>query len=114
MSCSLWFTAELNANDHIEGIHKFKEGEGMSFYECLRRHGDRMVRQPEVFRPTKGDQPGHLDGHGAGAPVWIRAEEFVHNYQQPRVRSVEEIFQGGGNVPVKLPIVRSGINYTII
>ena len=41
MSCSLWFTAELNAKDHIEGIHKFKEGEGTSFYECLRRHGSR-------------------------------------------------------------------------
>ena len=39
ISCSLWFTAELNAKDHIEGIHKFKEGEGISFYECLRRHG---------------------------------------------------------------------------
>ena len=39
VSCSLWFTAELNAKDHIEGIHKFKEGHGISFYECLRRHG---------------------------------------------------------------------------
>ena len=39
ISCSLWFTAELNAKDHIEGIHKFKEGHGTSFYECLRRHG---------------------------------------------------------------------------
>ena len=39
MSCSLWFTAELNAKDHIEGVHKFKEGEGTSCYECLRRHG---------------------------------------------------------------------------
>ena len=39
ISCSLWFTAELNAKDHIEGIHKFKEGHVTSFYECLRRHG---------------------------------------------------------------------------
>ena len=39
ISCSLWSTAELNAKDHIEGIHKFKEGHGTSFYECLRRHG---------------------------------------------------------------------------
>ena len=39
ISCSLWFTAELNAKDHIEGIHKFQEGHGTSFYECLRRHG---------------------------------------------------------------------------
>ena len=39
ISCSLWFMAELNAKDHIEGIHKFQEGHGTSFYECLRRHG---------------------------------------------------------------------------
>ena len=39
ISCSLWFTSELNAKDHIEGIHKFQEGHGTSFYECLRRHG---------------------------------------------------------------------------
>ena len=32
VSCSLWFTAELNAKDHIEGIHRFKEGHGVSFY----------------------------------------------------------------------------------
>ena len=36
MSCSLWFTSELNAKDHIEGIHRFQEGHGTSFYECLR------------------------------------------------------------------------------
>ena len=39
ISCSLWFTAELNAKDHIEGVHKFQEGHGTSFYECLRRYG---------------------------------------------------------------------------
>ena len=39
LSCSLWFKSELNAKDHIEGIHRFKEGHGLSFYECLRRHG---------------------------------------------------------------------------
>ena len=39
LSCSLWFKSELNAKDHIEGIHHFKEGHGLSFYECLRRHG---------------------------------------------------------------------------
>ena len=39
MSCSLWFTSELNAKDHIEGIHKFQEGHGTSFYECLRQYG---------------------------------------------------------------------------
>ena len=39
MNCSLWFTSELNAKDHIEGIHKFQEGHGTSFYECLRQYG---------------------------------------------------------------------------
>ena len=34
MSCSLWFTSEL-----IEGIHRFQEGHGTSFYECLRQYG---------------------------------------------------------------------------
>ena len=38
-SCSLWFTSELNAKDHIEGIHRFQEGHGTSFYECLRQYG---------------------------------------------------------------------------
>ena len=39
LSCSLWFTSELNAKDHIEGIHHFREGHGTSFYECLRQNG---------------------------------------------------------------------------
>ena len=39
LSCSLWFKSELNAKDHIEGIHRFREGHGLSFYECLRCHG---------------------------------------------------------------------------
>ena len=29
----------LNAKDHIENIHRFREGRGTSFYECLRAHG---------------------------------------------------------------------------
>ena len=39
LSCSLWFTSELNSKDHIEGIHHFEEGHGTSFYECLRQYG---------------------------------------------------------------------------
>ena len=34
--CPLWFTSELNGKDHIERTHRFKEGRGYSFYECLR------------------------------------------------------------------------------
>ena len=39
VSCSLWFTSELNAKDHIENIHRFRESCGTSFYECLRTYG---------------------------------------------------------------------------
>ena len=53
VSCSLWFTAELNAKDHIEGIHKFKEGKGISFYECLRRHGIEWFGSRKFFEQRK-------------------------------------------------------------
>ena len=53
VSCSLWFTAELNAKDHIEGIHKFKEGHGTSFYECLRRHGIEWFGSRNFFEQRK-------------------------------------------------------------
>ena len=53
VSCSLWFTAELNAKDHIEAIHKFKEGEGISFYECLRRHGIEWFGSRKFFDQQK-------------------------------------------------------------
>ena len=35
----LWFSSELNGKDHLERIHGFREGQGCSFYECLRRFG---------------------------------------------------------------------------
>ena len=35
-SCPMWFLSELNGRDHLERIHIFKEGQGYSFYECLR------------------------------------------------------------------------------
>ena len=38
-SCSFWFTSELNTKDHIENIHRFREGRGTSLYECLRTYG---------------------------------------------------------------------------
>ena len=34
-TCPMWFTSELNGKDHLERIHKFREGQGCSFYECL-------------------------------------------------------------------------------
>ena len=53
VSCSLWFTAELTAKDHIEGIHRFKEGHGVSFYECLRRHGIEWFGSRQFFEQRK-------------------------------------------------------------
>ena len=38
-TCYLWFSSELNGKDHLERIHGFREGQGCSFYECLRRFG---------------------------------------------------------------------------
>ena len=38
-SCPMWFSSELNGKDHLERIHYFKEGQGYSFYECLRQFG---------------------------------------------------------------------------
>ena len=35
----MWFSSELNGKDHLERIHGFREGQGCSFYECLRRYG---------------------------------------------------------------------------
>ena len=38
-SCPMWFSSELNGKDHLKRIHNFKEGQGYSFYECLRQFG---------------------------------------------------------------------------
>ena len=38
-TCYVWFVSELNGKDHLERIHGFREGQGCSFYECLRRFG---------------------------------------------------------------------------
>ena len=35
----MWFSSELNGKDHLERIHSFREGQGCSFYECLRNYG---------------------------------------------------------------------------
>ena len=53
MSCSLWFTSELNAKDHIEGIHKFQEGHGTSFYECLRQYGIKWFGSRTFFEQRR-------------------------------------------------------------
>ena len=53
MSCTLWFTSELNAKDHIEGVHKFQEGHGTSFYECLRQYGIKWFGSRTFFETRR-------------------------------------------------------------
>ena len=38
-SCPAWFASELYGKDHLEEVHKFSEGRGYSYYECLCRFG---------------------------------------------------------------------------
>ena len=38
-SCPTLFASELYGKDHLEEMHKFSEGRGYSYYECLRRFG---------------------------------------------------------------------------
>ena len=45
---------------------------------------------------AKGEQPGLVDGHGAGAPIWPGTTEFLHYHEQPGVCSFETVLQGGG------------------
>ena len=61
LSCSLWFTSELNAKDHIEGIHKFQEGHGTSFYECLRQYGIEWFGSRTFFEGRKQTQAIWMD-----------------------------------------------------
>ena len=45
LTCPMWFSSELNGKDHIERIHSFREGQGCSFYECLRNYGMEWFEQ---------------------------------------------------------------------
>ena len=78
VSCSLWFTAELNAKDHIEGIHKFKEGHGTSFYECLRRHGIEWFGSRKFFEQRKETNQA----------IWMDMEGWFGREGQPPGPSV--------------------------
>ena len=68
-SCSLWFTSELNAKDHIENIHRFSEGRGTSFYECLRTYGLECFGSRSFF-----DQPTRHSGW-----IWCMRVSPVRN-----------------------------------
>ena len=51
--CPLWFWSELNGKDHIERFHRFQEGQGHSFYECLRGFGLEWFRSRKFFDQRK-------------------------------------------------------------
>ena len=48
-TCPMWFSSELNGKDHLERIHSFREGQGCSFYECLRKYGMEWFGQRSFF-----------------------------------------------------------------
>ena len=48
-SCPMWFSSELNGKDHLERIHDFKEGQGYSFYDCLRQFGLEWLGRRSFF-----------------------------------------------------------------
>ena len=52
-TCPLWFSSELNGKDHIEKIHRFREGRGHSFYECLREFGLEWFGSRTFFDQSK-------------------------------------------------------------
>ena len=52
--CPSWFTSELNGKDHIEHTHRFLEGRGHSFYECLRKFGLEWFGSRSLFDQRKG------------------------------------------------------------
>ena len=52
-ACPSWFSSELNGKYHIENTHRFREGHGYSFYECLRRFGLEWFESRSFFDQKK-------------------------------------------------------------
>ena len=74
-SCPAWFASELYGKDHLEEVHKFSEGRGYSYYECLRRFGLEWFGRRSFF-----DQRG-----ATGQALWMdlalarKAGQELHN-----------------------------------
>ena len=74
-SCPAWFASELYGKDHLEEVHKFSEGCGYSYYECLRRFGLEWFGRRSFF-----DQRG-----ATGQALWMdlalarKAGQELHN-----------------------------------
>ena len=75
-TCPMWFKSELNGKDHLERIHKFREGQGYSFYECLRKFGLEWFGRSSFF-----EQRGET-----GQALWMdlalarRSGQELHNH----------------------------------
>ena len=96
LSCSLWFKSELNAKDHIEGIHHFKEGHGLSFYECLRRHGMEWFASRRFFDQRQDATQSLWMDMALARRSGQELREFIYHNKQPGVRALEAFLQGGG------------------
>ena len=91
-SCPAWFASELYGKDHLEEVHKFSEGRGYSYYECLRRFGLEWYGRRSFF-----DQRGTT-----GQALWMdlalarKAGQELHNdyviTAGPEFRSLRSFF----------------------
>ena len=74
-SCPAWFASELYGKDHLEEVHRFSEGRGYSYYECLRQFGLEWYGRRTFF-----DQRGTT-----GQALWMdlalarKAGQELHN-----------------------------------
>ena len=105
LSCSFWFMSEINAKDHIENIHHFRQGRGNSFYESLQKYGLEWFGSVGFLRRTETGVPGVVDGLGVSTPVRSGAEESLHHYKEPGVSSSTSLLQGRRR-PVTTPLRR--------
>ena len=74
-SCPAWFASALLGKDYLEEVHGFSEGQGWSYYECLRRFGLEWYGRRSFF-----DQRGTT-----GQALWMdlalarQAGQELHN-----------------------------------
>ena len=105
-SCPAWFASELYGKDHLEEVHKFSEGRGYSYYECLRRFGLEWFGRRSFF-----DQRGTT-----GQALWMdlalarKAGQELHNdyviTAGPEFGSLRSFFRTAVRA-----LVRAYINY---
>ena len=107
-SCPAWFASELYGKDHLEEVHKFSEGRGYSYYECLRRFGLEWYGRRSFF-----DQRGTT-----GQALWMdlalarKAGQELHNdyivTAGPEFESLRSFFRAAVRA-----LVRAYIDYPL-